>query len=366
MASFRLEQLFKGHLTQSLTPSETAEFYALVNDANHAEQLQHLADQVELDSQELIDLNEGSSREILDAILSLQQQAPVRRLWWRYVAAACVIALMAVGTIWLIHSDQPTQHSLAQQTIIAPGSNKAILITGDGKEMVLDGKGNIQIGNATIQNGVATYQEANAVTYNTLKTPRGGQFQVILPDGTHVWINSASQLRYPTAFTGSSRTVELEGEAYFEVTKNTQQPFIVKTSTDQIEVLGTHFNINAYSDEGAVRTTLAEGKVKVGPLILRPGQQHQSGQLTDADLDEVLAWKNGRMVYHDVAIDGILRAISRWYDVEIEMKGNLGQQSFYFEVSRSATLNELVKVLELNGLNCSIDAAHQKLIVRPQ
>ncbi len=366
MASSRLEQLFKGYLTQSLTPEEKVEFYSLVNDDNHAEQLRDLVDQVELDSGDLVDLNEESAKEILDAILSLQKQTIVRKIWWRYVAAACIIALMVVSGIWLIPQKHEVQQDLVQNSIITPGTNKAILITGEGQEMVLDGKGNMKIGNVHIQDGVATYHEGNVVAFNTLKTPRGGQFQVILPDGTHVWINSASQLRYPTAFTGSARMVELVGEAYFEVAKNAQQPFIVKTVTDQIEVLGTHFNINAYVDEGAVRTTLAEGKVKIGQLILRPGQQHQSGKLTDADLDQVLAWKNGRMVYHDVAIDGILRAIGRWYDVEIEIKGNLGNQSFYFEVSRSATLNELVKVLELNGLNCRIDAANKKLIVQPK
>ncbi|MBL0884505.1 MAG: hypothetical protein IBJ16_14380, partial [Chitinophagaceae bacterium] len=191
MASSRLEQLFNGYLAQSLTSEEKVQFYSLVNDDNHTEQLRSLIDQVELNSSDLVDLNEESAKEILDAILSLQKQSIVRKIWWRYVAAACIISLMVISAIWLISQNHEVQQDLVQNSVIAPGTNKAILITSEGQEMVLDGKGNMKIGNALIQDGVATYHKGNTVAFNTLKTPRGGQFQVILPDGTHVWINSA-------------------------------------------------------------------------------------------------------------------------------------------------------------------------------
>ena len=375
MASFRLEQLFKGHLTQSLTQEEKSEFFALVNDASHADQLQELVDRVELGAHELVDLNEESSKEILFAILTLNEQTTVRNLWWRYVAAACIIALMAIGTIWLISPNQQIQQGILQKAVIAPGTNKAILVTGDGQELVLDGKGTIQVGNARIEGGVASYQNASTVAFNTLKTPRGGQFKVILPDGTHVWINSASQLRYPTAFTGNNRIVELEGEAYFEVTHDRQKPFKVKVGDLFVNVLGTKFNIMAYSDEPSVQTTLVNGSVELNLLgnskLIQPGEQAniKAGSsefiIANPDLNQVLAWKEGKFLFNNLDIKSIMRQISRWYDIDVEYRGEPSVRLLGGGFSKASIADSVLSIIEETGI-AQFKFEGKKVIVIPK
>jgi len=375
MASFRLEQLFKGHLTQSLTQEVKSEFFALVNDASHADQLQELVDRVELGAHEWVDLNEESSKEILFAILTLNEQTTVRNLWWRYVAAACIIALMAIGTIWLISPNQQIQQGILQKAVIAPGTNKAILVTGDGQELVLDGKGTIQVGNARIEGGVASYQNASTVAFNTLKTPRGGQFKVILPDGTHVWINSASQLRYPTAFTGNNRIVELEGEAYFEVTHDRQKPFKVKVGDLFVNVLGTKFNIMAYSDEPSVQTTLVNGSVELNLLgnskLIQPGEQAniKAGSsefiIANPDLNQVLAWKEGKFLFNNLDIKSIMRQISRWYDIDVEYRGEPSVRLLGGGFSKASIADSVLSIIEETGI-AQFKFEGKKVIVIPK
>ena len=175
---------------------------------------------------------------------------------------------------------------------------------------------------------------ANEVLFNSINTPNGGQFQITLADGTKVWLNSASSLRYPTSFPGEKRVVELTGEGYFEVAHNAKQPFLVKVNDMEVAVLGTHFNINSYSDEPSVKTTLLEGKVKVSKagnyILLNPGQQAVVSPLqneiriaNDVDLEEVVAWKNGRFLFNSANIETIMRQVARWYDVDISYESKI-------------------------------------------
>ena len=192
--------------------------------------------------------------------------------------------------------------------------------------------------------------------YNSVLIPRGGQYQLTLPDGTKVWLNAESSLRFPVAFTGDTRRVELSGEAYFEVAKNKKKPFYVLAKGTEVQVLGTHFNVSAYNE--AVETTLLEGSVKLNSngntALLKPGQSGTRNNIgafkvENADLETAVDWKNGFFVFHDETIQSILQKASRWYDVEIEFRGNTASRQFYGKVSRYKNIDDLLKNLELTG-----------------
>ncbi|HEX6431930.1 MAG TPA: FecR domain-containing protein, partial [Niastella sp.] len=260
---------------------------------------------------------------------------------------------------------------------VAPGGNKAILTLGDNSTIVLDSAGNGQLaqqgssvvsktkeGELKYESGIPAGREQSAITYNTLSTPRGGQYQLVLPDGSKVWLNAASSVRFPTAFVGNERRVEIKGEAYFEVAtirlhSGQKMPFKVHfSSADKqgtVEVLGTHFNINAYDDEDEMRTTLLEGKVRTSMVngqwsILEPGQQaviHHS-QLTihdNVDIESIMAWKNGLFHFENADIKAVMRQLSRWYDIEVEYKGALKNEPLFIEIPRNTNLSDVLKVI---------------------
>jgi len=199
-----------------------------------------------------------------------------------------------------------------------------------------------------------------ALVYNRIQVPYGGQYQLELPDGTKVWLNAGSSLRYPVSFTGHERKVELTGEGYFEVAKNKTMPFRVQTSKQVVEVLGTHFNINAYNDDPSVKTTLLEGSVKVTQntmgtfKMLKPGQQsvlkNNELQVKEADTEEAVAWKNGLFLFNDQSLDEIMHQVSRWYDLQIVFDDvSLKTQRFGGSISRFKNVSQLLQVLESTG-----------------
>jgi len=309
----------------------------------------------------------------LEANISREQQPksyPFKR--WISIAAAAIILLTA-GLF--LYRPKPHNYQLASRkerfkNDIAPGSNKAVLTLANGQTIILNQAKNGLItkqGQTTINkinNGLLSYKASDAgnapVQYNTVSTPRGGEYQVILPDGTAVWLNAASSLKFPTAFTGTERDVELTGEAYFEVAKNKAVPFKVMTNKVQVEVLGTHFNVNAYDDEDALKTTLLEGSVKLisnsGQVMLIPGQQgsfnKQAGsfRVAKADVDEAVAWKNGNFMFASEDIQSILRKVSRWYNVDIVYQENAPKKAIWGTVSKFDNVSEVLKVLELTGV----------------
>lgn len=313
---------------------------------------------------------------------------PVTRRRWLYPAAAAAVLAVVVATAFLWRSRSPQRpladHLPAPVHEVTPGSNKAVLTLADGSTITLDSAGNgalAQQGNVQVvqvNNGQLAYQAsgshtAGTVQYNTLAIPRGGQFRVTLPDGTNVWINAASTLRYPTVFSGSDRTVELTGEAYFEVAKMPEKPFHVKVRQMDIQVLGTHFNVMAYTEETSVQATLLEGAVKVhtpgAQTALRPGQQlrlEQTGRLSvvnDANLDEIVAWKNGYFQFNHETLTGVMRQIARWYDVDITYEGNIPDREFGGKISRNSSIEEVLKILELSKIHFRIEK--KKIIVIP-
>ena len=295
---------------------------------------------------------------------------PVR--YW--VAAATLI--FALGASLLIYRSQKnTKNLLANKpghikTNILPGSNKAILTLANGSKIILDnsrrGKLTSQ-GTATVNktnNGQLVYNIDNKLPqgttlYNTATTPRGGQYELVLSDGTKVWLNAASSLKYPVAFSGNERHVELTGEAYFEVAKNAKMPFSITVKGTTIQVLGTHFNVLAYSDDNNLVTTLLEGSVKMkkanSEVIIKPGQQalltdgQANYQVSDVNTDMAVAWKNGYFMFDNDNIQNIMKEIARWYDVDVRYNGTPKDQIYGGTVSRFANVTDLLRILELTG-----------------
>lgn len=320
-----------------------------------------------------------------------------RSLRHRWVAAAAIFAIVSVGAYMLYnHSDGKYPVALNDQSgryknDVSPGGDKAILILGDGSKVVLDNTQNgtlSQQGNSKvlkIDAGKLVYNAATAINngrpkilYNTISTPRGGQYQVTLPDGTKVWLNASSSLRFPTMFiAGKERVVELNGgEAYFEVSKNAAMPFKVKMNKMEIQVLGTHFNVMAYGNEHAIQTTLLEGSVKINTssdnksVALRPGQQADLSNrgdiavLQNIDVDLAVAWKNGFTAFRKANIVTIMRQVERWYDVDVVYEGgDVSARTFTGKISRNANLSDLLRLLEVSKIHFKIEG--RKITVLP-
>jgi len=211
---------------------------------------------------------------------------------------------------------------------------------------------------------------AGETMMNTMRTPRGGNYRLTLPDGTQVWLNAASSITYPAAFTGKQRNVRISGEVYFEVVKNKELPFMVSVDGGaDVEVLGTGFDVNAYTDEGSVKTTLLEGSVRVCKVVLKPGQQAQVSQqkvsvVNNVDIDKVMAWKNGLFNFQDVSLREVMRQLERWYDIEVVYRKNVPDIRFEGEISRNINLSDLLKVLARADVKFSIEGG-RRLVVLP-
>lgn len=314
--------------------------------------------------------------EIIGKSLPLKNNAVQITLWSRIISAAAILIFISLGIYFYSnYSDKPEREyaDIDIKKEITPGGNKAILTLADGSKISLTDANNGDIAKQAgiritkTADGQLIYtildatSEALTLVYNTIETPRGGQYQIILPDGTKVWLNAASSLKYPASFASlKERRVELNGEAYFEVAKDKNHPFIVKTDKQEVEVLGTHFNINTYADEPAVKTTLLEGLVKVSQLtthnsqFLKPGQQSvltDNGiSVSEVNTEEVIAWKNGYFRFDDEKLGSIMRKIARWYDVDVTWQDEtLKNELFGAVTTRFANVSSLLKMMEQTG-----------------
>jgi len=292
------------------------------------------------------------------------------------VSAAAILLLMMGGSYFLFFQSFNHGKVLVQakqkvnNDVVPPSTNKATLTLADGKKIELDSSGN---GTLALQgkinvikqdNGLIVYKgevSADENKFNTLTVPKGSKpMKLLLEDGSLVWLNVASSITYPTAFAGSERRVEITGEAYFEITKNKGKPFIVKKKNDdaQVQVLGTHFNVNAYDDEAVLKVTLLEGAVDVSKAgnhaLLKPGQQaliskEASRVLNNVDLEEVMAWKNGRFYFDGADIKTVMRQVEKWYNVDVSYESEI-PYSFVAKISRNVNASELLKILQLTEL----------------
>ena len=305
---------------------------------------------------------------LLDNIKKKRRGARTLKMNWRVSAAAVLLISLSFAYLYLTKSEhKDNQKQIASATPIKPGTNKAVLTLANGEKINLSdtasGQVAVQSGIRIIKtpNGGLIYEAINSSAdknrvndYNTIEAPLGGQWQVILPDRSHVWLNAKSRLKYPVNFTGRERKVELEGEAYFEVAKDKQHPFIVASKDQKIKVLGTHFNVNAYPEETVIKTTLIEGAVAINEkTILRPGQQSifNKGEtkVVMADVEMEIAWKDGRFIFDGQDFKTIINNISRWYNVDISYDPALADLHFGGRISRTRNLGGVLKMLEGTG-----------------
>ena len=307
--------------------------------------------------------------------------------WW--AAAAAVIVLLTGTAYWLINKTPSRQvAAITPANDVQPGHQGALLTLANGRVVLLDSLGDGVVASekgaqVVMRNGELAYNPCMAinapVTYNTISTPRGRQFALQLPDGSKVWLNAASSLKYPVVFTGTERRVAITGEAYFEVTKNKKMPFIVSINDKTtVEVLGTHFNVNAYNDEDAIRTTLLEGRVRVAignnTVVLKPGEQasvshtpdsyrDQVSQPIPVQTEEVIAWKNGTFSFTNASLETVMRQLARWYNIEVAFTGKIPDDAFSGEIDRSLTLDQVLKGLTKTRVHYTIQ--NNKLLIQP-
>lgn len=391
--------LLSKHLKGNLTPEEAVELHAWIADNEQRRQLWEDINDAGAQQVAIKLIAQYNENEALEHFLTKHSQKeeplPLKRVHflqrWRWAAAAAII--FTAGALYWFQSQQQAPAGLAHHVPvndIAPGRNGAILKLSDGSRIALDSLANgvVATQNGTqivFDNGQLVYGPGgkgnNEIAYNIITTPNGRQFRVSLPDGTQVWLNAASSIRYPTVFDGKRRNVEITGEAYFEVAQNAQMPFQVTVPDHvRIEVLGTHFNVNAYGNEESQHTTLLEGAVKVVSLkehasdryrkgiVLRPGQQLQLSEtpnvIDNADIDKIMAWKNGLFDFDGMDLKYAMKQIARWYDVEIVYKGAVPDIKFYGKISRNISLAGLIKGLNGTGVHLNIEEGKRLVVTQ--
>ena len=402
----RLQYLFRQYAANVATDDEVEELFYWLRETDEesesiVEELTRMAGQTAADKE----YDEGRWEKVLQSVLLKVGQQPAttekppvyqmkesyeskripesfrigsNRRWW---AAAAVVFAVALGIyIWSDSWKKPDQlvnigKSKKDTNDALPGRERAILKIANGKTILLDStQGNIMLQKgltAINENGKLGYKGvAETVEYHEMTTPRGGQYQLTLPDGTNVWLNAASSISYPTAFVGRERVVSITGEVYFEVAKDKTKPFMVKVKEMVVEVLGTHFNINSYDEEEVIKTTLLEGSVRVitgidsshsaspsRSFLLAPGQQAQVSEergirqgfsrvVSDADVEQVMAWKNGSFQFDNTPLTVVMRQLSRWYDVDVVYEAGVPDIKLGGEMKRDLNLSQV-----LNGLN---------------
>lgn len=374
-----LKQLLLRHINGTISESEREQLFVSLDSGEQEEDWKALIQDLSTAVESTIPYNDQEWEPIIQGILEQSSHpregsAPVRRMpgrkwWW----AAAAVLIIAIGSLVIITNKHRPDQTLVNrdrhlQSDALPGRNGAVLTLANNKKVLLDSLGNGVIatqGKTTvlIRNGRLVYDAkvaGNAVLYNTMNTPKGRKYQLVLPDGTQVWLNAESSITYPTAFTGNERKVRITGEVYFEVAKDKTKPFRVNINDQsEAEVLGTHFDINGYADEGSIKTTLLEGSIKVvkgalndgsSGVVLRPGQQALvAGAVSvssNVDLDQVMAWKNGLFNFEGADIRTVMQQLARWYDIDVKYEGAVPQLSFHGEITQDLNLSQVIKLLE--------------------
>lgn len=380
---YKIKDLFLKYINGQCSREELDEVFSHIEsgtrqaewDSAIEEDLEHVLAsdrQSNLTSSEVNRIYEAVESRLSSSGVSSSRQRTLR-LWWPVAIAATILIVMSAGYL-LFNRKDSTQSLAVKPTVVHPGGNKAFLTLSNGKKISLTDAAN---GSIAAQAGIKIIKTADgqiiyttenssagsgSSQYNTIETPRGGQYQVRLPDGTSVWLNAASKLVYPVNFHGSKeRRIQLDGEAYFEVAKDKNRPFIVKTGKQEVTVLGTHFNINGYKDEPIISTTLMEGSIKTSNTssgnsrILSPGQQSTvfSGDgaidVRNVNTENIISWKNGYFIFDNQDITSIMKVIGRWYDVNIDYQSINKEEKFGGTFSRSSDLDDILKVLKILG-----------------
>jgi len=387
----RLIQLFNLYFNHTASQQEIDEFYELIRKSAGDEFLTTLLKELWEDAATQKPLfTPEKTEEILKSILEHDEDKPtvfqkISPNFSYLLKAAAAIILMLSGLLYLNQKKPVLVVKTVKQTLkqdILPGGSHAVLTLANGKTIKLDTSPN---GVLAKRDGLKITKTANGQlicnlvaadvkpddTENIISTPKGGQYQVSLSDGTKVWLNAATSLRFPVSFNSGYRKVELTGEAYFEVSKNPGKPFLVKTRNTTIKVFGTHFNVNAYPDETVSKTTLLEGSISIKSTrdsdLLKPGEQaiqHTDGKialLKNVNEKSITAWKNGQFSFEDSGIEEIMRQVARWYDVSIVYEGKIPVKKLTGNISRNVNASALLSMLNYTGIDFRIEG--KKIIV---
>ena len=390
----RLLYLIQRYSENTATPAELKELSDFIAESPDDELFTDVMME-QMGRDPLINKNIPAFEVLADRVVEITR--PRRSYKWMW-AAACMLLVMA-GAIYirLLRKEPVLTAKKEEKTapaVVVPGKTGAILTLSDGSTIVLDSMGTGKVASqngadvlvqqgklAYVSSGKVSGSGSGAIVYNTLSTPTGRQYHIQLPDGTEVWLNAASSIHYPTVFSGTERVVDITGEAYFEVAKDAARPFKVKAGQGaQIDVLGTHFNVNAYSNEPAIATTLLEGSVRFrgssGPNggekseLLKPGQQTQYDQAShaltvanDVETAQVVAWKNGKFDFNDMGLKKVMQQLERWYDIDVVYEKNVPDIKFFGKMTENIPLNDLLIILEKSKVHFQMEG--RKLIVKP-
>jgi len=393
----RTSYLFSKYYDRTASQKEIKELFNILKSSSDQELTKLMRDEWEhFQHMEAPFFGFDKSQEMLDKILAsgrdqnnLHEEAPavksrIRPLIFISIsAAAAIIILNIIGLDFWTEKLTPPPVQIASEKvepILSPGGNKAVLTLANGQRIILD----------SIKNGIVeknesfeinktedgqlvyhafdrNYKNASNGDFNIISTPRGGEYRIILPDGSKVWLNAASSLKFPGVFKRNVREVELDGEAYFEIAKRSAMPFKVRSGNTEIEVLGTHFNLKAYSNQKVIKTTLVEGSVKINEgkssVLLKPGQQaRQAGGnitiLNNVDIEEQVAWKDGLFVFKDASIEEVMSQVSSWYDLDVTFEGKIPEKYLTGKVSRSVNATEFMNLLNYAGVKFKITGEH--------
>lgn len=396
MENKRLEYLLNNYLAKTGSANEEDELFRILASDEHDEQVKEHMSRAWDKMHNGQTISGEQSEKILSSIFAHQQARVIpihsyrRKTKIVWAAASVIIIAVSISLFYFFNKPSGEETPIAKDQSankykddVLAGTTGAILRLADGSSILLDSAndGNLNYqGNmlAVKKGGSLNYVQGNEkdngnIVYNTIETPRGRQFQLVLEDGTKVWLNAASSIHFPVVFVGGERRVEITGEAYFEVTKNKEKPFRVVANGTTVEVLGTHFNINSYTDEATVNTTLLEGSVRVSKggqqKVITPGQQAQVNGESEVkternvNISEVMAWKDNHFSFQNTDIKKLMRQLSRWYDVEVLFKGETVEPvTFIGDISRSVNLSNVLKMLEQTG-EVKFEIEGKKIIV---
>lgn len=391
MDNERFHSLFNRYMDQSSSSDEEKELMLFLTDPANETTVKDLVENYWSNWPEKYDLTEEKWDSLYNEIqevvkvpvkqIDSYSQQPARGSSWRRIAvAASIILAIGIGSyFFFLHTSSKTKEIVQaplSKDVEAPKTTKATITLSDGRRVSVDSITQLTQNNVALTkttDGNLVYSgKASEVAYNTVNNPRGSKvIDMTLADGTHFWLNAGSSITYPLSFTGAERKVSITGEAYFEVAHDANKPFIVNKGATTIQVLGTHFNVNAYDDEDAIRVTLLEGSVRITQnaesKMLKPGQQAQVTNnikvVDDADLEQVMAWKNGRFKFNRTDLKIIMREIGRWYDVDVRYEGNIPVYLYNVGVPRTANVSEVLNGLEYTGAHFDIEG--RTITVRP-
>ena len=390
MESLELKTLLQQYLAGTISEQDFRLLWESLNKpANEAEWLAAIQEAIDIkDPSGFSDANQAEQAlQNIKAKIHEEQHTPSRvyhmfnvsKRVIRYAAAVVIVLSAAILVKYSSHKNEYTQATVVAAKPIQdvdPGGQKAILTLSDGSTIVLDNAGNGQIAQQgqtqviKLSNGEIEYKSSNnrankeAVAFNTMSTPRGGQYQLSLPDGSKVWLNSESSITYPVVFAAQERKVKITGEAYFEVAKDKTKPFRVETNDMQVEVLGTHFNVKAYADEGPTKTSLLEGSVKIDKQVLKPGQAFMNGRIVPTNVDQDVAWKNGIFNFNNQNLSQVMKELARWYDLEIAYPDGIPQKEYGGEIGRNLKLNQVLKGLGNSGVHFELNGRRVTVTIK--